>query len=124
MRERLPELSRGAMPAAAAERAEPHFDPTPQRFWGILTRRERWGLSTRGWFTVALVALAGVFGLGMAIYPFLALTHRVDADVLVVEGWISNNAIRAGADAITARFTQIYQHGTELILLRRPPECG
>jgi uncharacterized SAM-binding protein YcdF (DUF218 family) len=29
------------------------------------------------------------------VYPFLAITHRVDANILVVEGWIHEYAIRA-----------------------------
>ena len=29
------------------------------------------------------------------VYPFLAITHRVNAEVLVVEGWIHEYAIRA-----------------------------
>ena len=34
------------------------------------------------------------YGLKCA-YPFLAITHRVDANILVVEGWIHEYAIRA-----------------------------
>jgi uncharacterized SAM-binding protein YcdF (DUF218 family) len=30
-----------------------------------------------------------------SVYPFLAITHRVNADILVVEGWIHEYAIRA-----------------------------
>jgi uncharacterized SAM-binding protein YcdF (DUF218 family) len=62
---------------------------------GILVRKERWGLSWRGW----LIVFAGVlltFSLFLfRIYPFLAVTHRVDTNVLVVEGWIHEYAIRA-----------------------------
>src|SRR2546429_3416842 len=63
--------------------------------WDILVRKERWGLSWRGW----LIVFAGVllaFSLFLfRIYPFLAVTHRVDTNVLVVEGWIHEYAIRA-----------------------------
>ena len=62
---------------------------------GILVKKERWGLSWRGW----LIVFAGVlltFSLFLfRIYPFLAVTHRVDTNVLVVEGWIHEYAIRA-----------------------------
>jgi uncharacterized SAM-binding protein YcdF (DUF218 family) len=34
----------------------------------------------------------------LRIYPFLAVTHRVDANVLVVEGWIHEYAIRAAVE--------------------------
>ena len=32
------------------------------------------------------------------VHPFLAETHRVNTNVLVVEGWIEQYAIRAGAE--------------------------
>jgi hypothetical protein len=32
------------------------------------------------------------------VYPFLATTHRVDAEVLVVEGWVHEYAIRAAVE--------------------------
>ena len=68
--------------------------------WDILVRKERWGLSWRGW----LIVFAGVllaFSLFLfRIYPFLAVTHRVDTNVLVVEGWIHEYAIRAALKEI------------------------
>jgi Uncharacterized conserved protein len=42
---------------------------------------------------LVLVAVL-VFG----THPFLAVTHREETDVLVVEGWVHDYAIRAGAD--------------------------
>ncbi len=66
--------------------------------WGILTRKERWHLSLRGW----VLLWATLIGLGVLIawniYPFLALSHPVEADVLVVEGWIPSYAIRIAAE--------------------------
>ena len=32
------------------------------------------------------------------IHPFLAVSHRVDANVLVVEGWVHEYAIRASVE--------------------------
>lgn len=62
---------------------------------GLLTRKERWGLTWRGWLIAVLfiVFTAGLF-IGK-IYPFLAVTDRVDADYLVVEGWVHDSAIQA-----------------------------
>jgi uncharacterized SAM-binding protein YcdF (DUF218 family) len=63
--------------------------------WGLFDRKERWSLSWRGRLLVAFaLLLAGAFLL-KSVYPFLAITHRVDANILVVEGWINENAIRA-----------------------------
>lgn len=80
--------------------SSPHF------CFGLLSRRVRWGLSWKGWL-LALVLLAGVaISLGYCVYPFLAVTHRANTDVLVVEGWIHEYAIRA---AITEFETGHYE---------------
>jgi O-antigen/teichoic acid export membrane protein len=73
--------------------------PQPRRaLWGLLDRQERWSLSWHGWLTLtSALVLAGALLLN-SVYPFLATTRRVDADVLVVEGWIHEYAIRVAAD--------------------------
>ena len=63
--------------------------------WGVFDRKERWCLSWRGRLIVAsALLLVGALVL-KGVYPFLAITHRVDANILVVEGWINEHAIRA-----------------------------
>jgi uncharacterized SAM-binding protein YcdF (DUF218 family) len=63
--------------------------------WGMFDRKERWSLSWRGRLIVAsALLLVGAFVL-RGVYPFLAITHRVNANILVVEGWIHEYAIRA-----------------------------
>jgi DUF218 domain len=62
---------------------------------GLLTRKERWGLSWLGWLIVLAALLLTFYGFLFCIYPLLAVTHRVNANVLVVEGWIHEYAIRA-----------------------------
>jgi uncharacterized SAM-binding protein YcdF (DUF218 family) len=66
-----------------------------QRVWGILRRKERWALSWRGWLIIFAAAALAFFFFLLCIYPFLAVTHRVDTNALVVEGWIHDYAIRA-----------------------------
>ena len=62
---------------------------------GLLIRKERWGLSWCGWLIVAVAALSLAWALVRGIYPFLAVTHRVDTKVLVVEGWVPDPVIQA-----------------------------
>jgi uncharacterized SAM-binding protein YcdF (DUF218 family) len=81
-------------------------------FWGLFVRKERWGLSWRGWLAFVLfILLVGGFVL-FEIYPFLAVTHRVDSRVLVVEGWIHEYAI---IDAVhefkDGHYQQVYATG-------------
>jgi len=78
---------------SSAQAPKPHPMRTPHKFLGTFVWKERWGLSWRGW----LIVFAGVlltFSLFLfRIYPFLAVTHRVDTNVLAVEGWIHEYAI-------------------------------
>jgi uncharacterized SAM-binding protein YcdF (DUF218 family) len=55
---------------------------------GLVVRRYRWGLSlgAKLLLIIAILALALITVPG--VYPFLAVTERVNADVLVVEGWV------------------------------------
>ncbi len=68
---------------------------TPARaMWGMFDRKKRWSLSWRGRVVVAsALLLVGALVL-KGVYPFLAITHRVNANILVVEGWIHEYAIR------------------------------
>src|SRR4029453_16591238 len=68
----------------------------PRRaLWGLLDRKERWSLSWRGRLILASALLLVAALVLKGVYPFLAITHRVNANILVVEGWIHEYAIRA-----------------------------
>jgi len=70
-------------------------EAAPRRaMWGLFDRRERWSLSWRGRAIVASVLLLVGALIFEGVYPFLATTHRVNANILVVEGWIHEYAIR------------------------------
>jgi uncharacterized SAM-binding protein YcdF (DUF218 family) len=68
------------------------------RFFGLLNRKERWGFSWKGRLVVVLLLVGLAISFVYGAYPFLAVTHRVDTDVLVVEGWIHQYAIRTATD--------------------------
>ena len=105
----LPLTDRFELPAVARNeevKAMPPSTPSSRKLWGVLTRAERWGLSGRGWLIAAagVVIASSVFL--FSIYPFLAITHRVDTDVLVVEGWVHEYAARAAVEEFQARSYQ------------------
>lgn len=79
---------------------------------GILVRRERWTLSWGGRL-LALGILGGVLlVLARTVHPFLAVTARVQTDVLVVEGWIHENAARgAAAEFKTGGYPRVFVTG-------------
>ncbi len=91
---------------------EPAKDMPSRRFGGMLTRKERWGLSGRGWLFVVLGALFVFGALLVGVYPFLAVTHRMNTNVLVVEGWIHNYAIDASVEEFrTGSYERIFTTG-------------
>jgi len=87
-------------------------DHSSQKFWGILTRKERWGLSLRGWSIALAAILLTSYTFVFRIYPFLAVTHCVDTNVLVVEGWIHEYAIRAAVEEFNdGHYRQVFTTG-------------
>src|SRR4051812_32683541 len=76
----------------------------PNRRWIFLTKRERWGLTWAGWMALFLAGIFFVILFSVKVQPFLATSHRVDAKILVVEGWVhdyvineATNEFRTGA---------------------------
>ena len=83
-----------------------------QKFCGILTRKERWGLSWRGWLLVSSAGLVTAYFAFSNIHPFLAVTHRVNTDTLVVEGWIHRYSIRKAVEEFkTGSYQRIFTTG-------------
>ena len=82
------------------------------KFWGMFTRRERWGLSRRGRVVMASVVLLAGWGLVLGIHPFLAVTHRVPTNVQVVEGWIHGYGIDAAVQEFkTSHYERVLTTG-------------
>ena len=72
----------------------------------MFDRKERWSLSWRGrLIVVSALLLVGALVL-KGVYPFLAITDRVDANILVVEGWIHEYAIRAAVKEFQSKHYQ------------------
>lgn len=69
---------------------------SPDERWkwgGLLVRREVWSLSRRGWalvFALLTVSFVTVF---FQIHAFLAVTDSIEAEYLVVEGWMPAYAL-------------------------------
>jgi uncharacterized SAM-binding protein YcdF (DUF218 family) len=93
------------------------FGQSSQQLWGLLKRKERWGLSWRGWLLLVLTGLVAGYLVFSNVQGFLATTHRVDADILVVEGWIKKYAIREAAD-------EFYRGGYKEVYATGGPENG
>jgi hypothetical protein len=100
------------MPQTTALGLMPSYDKSSQKLWGILRRKECWALSWRCWLLVTSVGLVAAYFAFLNIHPFLAVTHRVNTNVLVVEGWIPRYAIRRGAEEFkTGSYQRIFTTG-------------
>lgn len=86
--------------------------PPNRKLLGLLARRERWGLSWRGWLALAVVLLLTGWVWIRNIHPFLAVTRRVPAKVLVVEGWTHNYGVTAAVNEFkTGHYNQLLTTG-------------
>jgi hypothetical protein len=69
-----------------------------RKFWGLIVREERWGLSWRGLTLVLTVSMGLVLFAILNVHPFLAVTHRANTSSLVVEGWVPRYVFRAAVN--------------------------
>jgi uncharacterized SAM-binding protein YcdF (DUF218 family) len=86
------------LPTITRDHLTPSQSKSSQKLWGILRRKERWALSWRGWLLLTSAGLVAAYFTFLNIYPFLAVTHRVNTNLLVVEGSAQRYAIRGGAE--------------------------
>jgi hypothetical protein len=64
----------------------------------LLERRTRTALTWRGWVVALAIALGLLTLAGRSLPSFLAPEQRVDAQVLVVEGWLPDFALQRALD--------------------------
>lgn len=84
--------------------------------FGLATRRERWGLSWRGWLALLGLAAAAGFAFLHGIYPFFAVTQRVETRFLAVEGWVDLYAIKVTADEFrTGGYERVFVTGGPVV---------
>jgi uncharacterized SAM-binding protein YcdF (DUF218 family) len=87
-----------------------------QKLWGLLTRKERWGLSWRGWLIFIVVGFSTATLLLLNAQHFLAETHRVNTDILVVEGWIHQYALRGAVEEFkTGSYERVFTTGGPVV---------
>jgi len=85
------------------------------RWKGLLKRRLCWRLTRRGWAAVALLFLICSALFVRFIHPFLAVTATVSSNVLVVEGWVPDYALKAAAQEFHDRgYQRVYVTGIPL----------
>lgn len=83
--------------------------------WRLLRRREVTLPTWRGWLLILML----IAGLGMAVFRnlhgFLALNRPLPGGVLVVEGWLSDQAMQVATQEISrGNYTKLYVTGGPL----------
>jgi len=84
----------------------------------LIHRQQKWVLTVQGWLVTLISVAAFMLFLLTHIQPFLAPTSPIKADILVVEGWIPDYAIK---NAIAEFKTGGYQ---KLVTTGVPVELG
>lgn len=78
----------------------------------LITRRERWGLSWRGWVLLIFLLVGVGVTLVLNVFPFLAVTQRGDSEFLVSEGWLPDYAVqRVAAEFRTGGYKKVFATG-------------
>jgi hypothetical protein len=77
--------------------------PNGSLVFGLFRRREMVVPSLRGLCVAALMLAAGAFAFLRGVQPFLAPTRPVGGDILVVEGWIPDYAMREALTVFRSR---------------------
>ncbi len=65
---------------------------------------------------IGAATLVACYLLFINAYRFLAITHRVNTDMLVIEGWVHEYAVTAGAEEFqTAAYHHFFTTGRPVI---------
>lgn len=60
----------------------------------LIHQQEIWVLTVQGWLITIVCVITAMLFLITQIYPFLAFNSPIEADILVVEGWVQDYAIK------------------------------
>ena len=81
----------------------------------LIHRQQKWTLTAQGWgIAIAFTASLIIFAITQ-IHPFLAINSPIKADVLVVEGWLPDDALKQALIEFESNsYRQIITTGTPL----------
>jgi len=61
----------------------------------LIRRREMWAITREGWVIAIMGLIIAMLLIIKNIHPFLAVNAPIKADILVVEGWLPDYAIKS-----------------------------
>lgn len=68
--------------------------PEISKFWGLVEYKPQWSLTIEAWLIILLVITIIIGAVIRTIQPFLAVYKPLEADTLIVEGWISDELVK------------------------------
>ncbi|MGI2903736.1 YdcF family protein [Tolypothrix sp. VBCCA 56010] len=78
----------------------------------LLKRQQMWTLTAPGWVIAIALMISVMFFSTTHLYPFLAVTSPIKADVLVVEGWVTDYAVeQAFTEFKSGSYREIFTTG-------------
>lgn len=87
-------------------------DRPPNRCFWLLRRRQVWLPTWRGWLLVLVLVFSAGYGGLHGIHPFLASNRPVASEILVVEGWVPDYALKRGLDlSVEGKYTLLLLAG-------------
>ncbi|MEI7440233.1 MAG: YdcF family protein, partial [bacterium] len=80
--------------------------------FGLLNKKERLGLSWKGWLFGIFISISLFIFFLKNIYPFLAPINRIESKILVVEGWVNDENMKQAVEEFKSyNYEHIYVTG-------------
>ena len=81
----------------------------------LIRRREMWAITREGWVIAIMGLIIAMLLIIKNIHPFLAVNAPIKADILVVEGWLPDYAIKSAiAEFKKGEYRQLITTGLPL----------
>jgi hypothetical protein len=81
----------------------------------LIRRREMWAITREGWVIAIMGLIIAMLLIITNIHPFLAVNAPIQADTLVVEGWLPDYAIKSAiAEFKKGKYRQLITTGLPL----------
>lgn len=79
---------------------------------GLVNKKERLGLSWKGWISGVVISISFFVFFLKNIYPFLAPINRIESKILVVEGWVNDENMKLAVEEFKLhKYEHIYVTG-------------
>lgn len=97
--------------------------------FGLINKKPRWGLTWKGWITIIILVTLWMVVSFKNIVPFLSSQNPIDAELLVVEGYIPDYALAGILNEYRSRPYKMiiatgvwYPQGTYLAQFKTAPD--